>query len=153
MLIQLSQQSNDLRYPPHLMKFGNDTWYAFNRLNNTILESLVEENQEELEKGQKLYCFTCRNAITSQQERIYVQGQHTHVFENPQGISYRIGCFDAACGCTYLGPKTNEFTWFRGYEWQIALCNQCGIHTGWQYVSHSGNCFHGLILDRLIAEI
>jgi hypothetical protein len=46
------------------------------------------------------------------------------------------------------GIKTDEFTWFAGYTWQIGVCRKCLSHLGWRFQS-MGDYFFGLILDRL----
>ncbi len=100
------------------------------------------------EKEKRLFCAACRRPVTHQDERIQVQGGHEHRCTNPHGITYHIGCFREASGCTTMGEATLEYTWFRGYAWRIALCAHCHIHLGWRFES-AGENFHGLISDRL----
>jgi hypothetical protein len=75
---------------------------------------------------------------------------HQHAFCNPYGIIFEIGCFRTAPGCGYAGPATEEFSWFPGYSWRLALCSSCGTHLGWQYTAPDKESFCGLILDNLI---
>ena len=96
----------------------------------------------------RLFCAACRHSITHQDERIPVQGGHEHRFTNPHGITYQIGCYREAAGCSVVGESTAEFTWFPGYAWRIALCANCQTHLGWRF-QKSGEYFHGLILNRL----
>jgi len=96
-----------------------------------------------------LLCFHCLHPITSRREKTSVCGGHTHVFANPGGLVFEIGCFRTAPGCGHDGPPTLEFTWFEGYAWQIATCNGCLSHLGWYYTS-AGSSFYGLILSRLV---
>ena len=98
---------------------------------------------------QPIVCRACHHAITHPDQRISMQAAHEHTFANPHGVVFRIGCFGSAPGCGYLGAPTMEFTWFRGFSWQIALCLNCLINVGWLFTSPSGRSFHGLILDRL----
>jgi hypothetical protein len=95
-------------------------------------------------------CAQCGHGITSPRERIEVQGMHRHTFFNPYGIIFEIGCFREAPGCGYAGPSTEEFSWFPGYGWRIAVCNSCLTHLGWQYSAPDRESFHGLVLDYLI---
>ncbi len=82
---------------------------------------------------------------------IAVDGSHEHVFTNPAGISYRIGCFSDAYGCLVHGTPTDEFTWFPGYRWCFCTCSQCRTHLGWFY--HDGEKhFFGLVLAYLRRE-
>ncbi len=97
-----------------------------------------------------LLCRQCLNPITAKSARITVNGMHQHAFANPHGVIFDIGCFRTAEGCAAVGSATEEFTWFAGYMWRIALCRACLTHMGWLYVSPGGERFFGLILDHLI---
>jgi hypothetical protein len=99
-------------------------------------------------KEKRLFCAACRHPVTHQDERIPVQGAHEHRCTNPHGITYRIGCFRVAPGCTAIGAATTEYTWFPGYAWRIALCANCRAHLGWRFQSQE-DYFHGLIMARL----
>jgi len=105
---------------------------------------------EELDKEGYLLCQRCFQIITSISEMIEVSGHHHHTFANPEGILFEIGCFKKAWGCWYMGPATGEFSWFKGFQWKVAVCSRCLTHLGWFYVSSDSGSFHGLILDRLV---
>jgi hypothetical protein len=96
-----------------------------------------------------IVCRQCNLPITRPAERINKDGAHRHTFANPHGIVYEIGCFRTAIGCGYTGPASDEFTWFKGYDWRIAVCRACLTHLGWLFSSAGSDQFHGLILDRL----
>ena len=114
-------------------------------------EALVEDraDQEAKEEEDYLLCAVCRRAITRLEARIVMNGKHTHVFFNPQGIVFEIGCFATAFGCAHVGQATTEFTWFPGYAWRIAICAGCSAHLGWHYQGEGGQ-FYGLILANLV---
>ena len=95
-----------------------------------------------------LLCAACGHRISSDDNRIEMSGSHEHTFVNPGGFVHRIGCFNAAPGCSYLGPTETAFSWFPGWTWQIAACAQCSAHVGWIY-RNAGEQFHGLILAAL----
>lgn len=97
-----------------------------------------------------ILCRECLHPITRGPERISVDGAHRHTFANPHGIVFEIGCFRHAPGCALAGPASDEFSWFAGYTWRVALCAACLIHLGWLFQSTGGERFHGLILERLI---
>ncbi len=99
-------------------------------------------------KEKRLFCAACRHPVTHQDERIPVQGGHEHRFTNLHGITYHIGCYREAVGCSAVGESTAEFTWFPGYAWRIVLCANCRAHLGWRFQS-GGEYFHGLIVNRL----
>ncbi len=100
--------------------------------------------------GQALCCRACGRVITRSSERTEVDGAHLHTFANPHGIVYQIGCFRAARGCSLVGSATDDFTWFKGYRWRVAVCGSCLAHLGWLYARSSAGQFFGLILDHLV---
>jgi hypothetical protein len=109
-----------------------------------------ETGEQIFEDDKFVLCAQCLNAIAKLTDRIEIGGAHRHTFANPHGILFDIGCFSFADGCRYLGPSTNEFTWFKGYAWRIAVCGKCLLHLGWQYTFSGKDSFYGLIIDRLI---
>ena len=110
---------------------------------------LVETDAFERTKETPLIlCRNCHYTITKPQERIEIDAAHCHTFANPNGYLFEIGCFRNADGCAATGIKTNEFTWFSGYTWQVGVCRRCSIHLGWRFQSML-DYFYGLILDRL----
>lgn len=111
------------------------------------IETEAEDDRETSEE-RAVRCAACSEEITSDSHRRHVDGKFEHCFANPAGLLYCIGCFGEAPGCVPHGEETDEFTWFPGYAWQLALCSGCGSHLGWRYWSE-GDSFYGLILDRL----
>ena len=96
--------------------------------------------------SEALLCVSCGEEVTRDRARIDIAGAHRHEFFNPQRVHYAIACFAPAHGCRVAGEQTDRFTWFAGYAWAIALCQRCGIHLGWQFVSAAGgHRFFGLI--------
>lgn len=95
-----------------------------------------------------IVCAVCNHPITTVADRIDVAGAHEHLFVNPAGFQYRIGCYRTAPGCTHVGPPEAAFSWFPGFDWQLAACARCRAHLGWVY-RNAGEEFHGLITDRL----
>ncbi len=95
-----------------------------------------------------LYCAECHAPITRSRYRITVNEQHEHVFANPAGHIFHIGCFREANGCMIAGEETAYFTWFPGYAWRYALCAQCINLLGWAFRSQDA-VFFGLIVDKL----
>jgi hypothetical protein len=114
---------------------------------------VVEETAVEDETGPVDYlCKACRAKITTSALRIAVNGKHAHICANPHGLVFEVGCFSRASGCLTVGSPTEEFTWFPGYAWCIALCLQCTAHLGWHYRSATAGEFYGLILTNLIED-
>ena len=102
--------------------------------------------------GRVLVCAVCRRRITSESARMTKAGRHLHVFANPLGLVFEVGCFNVAAGCLRTGPPSLDFTWFPGYAWQPAVCSGCGGHMGWFYQDASGDAFWGLLVERLEPE-
>ena len=95
-------------------------------------------------------CRSCGHGIADPDDRIAVDGAHIHTFANPHGIVFEIGCFSLADGCTVAGRFTDDFSWFRGFQWRLCACSACLTHLGWEYASTGGSGFFGLILDNLL---
>jgi hypothetical protein len=93
-------------------------------------------------------CAACGAAITSRTERTVRDDSFEHVFTNPGGYVYRIGCFRRAPGCLERGEPTDFFTWFPGYAWSFAVCRCCAVHLGWRFTGRADD-FFGLILNHL----
>lgn len=100
-------------------------------------------------EGGFLVCRACMRVITSEGEKIQMNGAHTHGFTNPHGMFFDVGCFRAAPGCAYSKQSSYEFSWFNGYVWRIAVCRTCLTHLGWLFTSGASR-FNGLILDKLL---
>lgn len=114
------------------------------------LEAMLEEEAVEEVPEEAILCAQCCQVITSAAERIAVQGSHQHTFTNPHGIIFQIGCYRSAKRCRYAGPVTEEWSWFKGFRWRIAVCSSCLTHLGWLFACAGKESFHGLILNRLI---
>ncbi len=100
--------------------------------------------------GNLLLCRVCSNPITSESEKIDIGLSHHYRFTNPLGVTYSIGCYQNAPGCSLVGEVTDEDSWFGGYRWQVALCAECLQHLGWYYQNDKQRFFFGLIPDRLV---
>lgn len=122
--------------------------------NDEMPVSVVEDETEAeiLEQEEYIRCRQCRNILASLDDRISVRGSHQHTFANPHGIVFIIGCFTSVQGCGHVGPPSDEFSWFSGYRWRVAVCLLCLTHLGWFFTSSGKESFHGLILDRLITQ-
>lgn len=130
---------------PHLFRLPAEK-EPLEKLKNLLTDEVA---LEEPSRESYLRCRRCHQIITSTSEMIEASGCHQHTFVNPEGLLFEIGCFRKAIGCWYIGPATEEFTWFKGFQWKVAVCSRCLIHLGWFYVSSDNESFHGLIIDRL----
>lgn len=109
-----------------------------------------EEVAADVPPRRRLLCAQCRTPVTDANARVHRLGRHEHVFANPDGVVFRIGCFADAPGCRMVGAATGRWTWFPGFRWQVALCAACGAHLGWRYSGPGAERFYGLILARLV---
>lgn len=99
--------------------------------------------------GRRLVCARCGRPITTDGDRIEIDGLHQHTQINPHGVIWTFGCFASAPGCAPVGSPSREFTWFAGHWWQIEQCGRCGFHLGWLFAS-ADRRFHGLIVGRVV---
>ncbi len=108
-----------------------------------------EEVRTSAEDEKIIVCGYCNYHITDPSKKIAVNDSFQHVFANPHGYIFEIGCFSEAKGCRTASTASNEFSWFIGYSWQIGICCSCGGHLGWAFTSDYKQ-FYGLILEKLI---
>ncbi|MBU0908237.1 MAG: hypothetical protein KKA54_09485 [Proteobacteria bacterium] len=113
------------------------------------IDNSSDEKTKNSDQGEFFRCRFCRAKITTAAQMIAVNGSHRHVFTNPHGKVYEIGCFSQAPGCLTHGPPTTECTWFTGCTWRFSLCGSCFSHLGWQYHSYLTGYFFGLVLANL----
>ncbi len=135
------------------MEIANSTNYYFrvdNRQGSGQFGQPIEkeEGQEGISSIEAIYCKACGRAVTSRDQKIAINGSHTHTFFNPAGVVFELGCFSTASGCSRAGEATSEFTWFANYVWRFALCRGCKSHLGW-FFETNGSSFFGLILLNL----
>jgi hypothetical protein len=137
---------------PFLWLFQRFTEAELEILQKDLERQQHQQSQRQRQEGRRILCKVCQNVITSSESRIEVLGQHRYIFRNPSGFVFDIGCFSEAPGCTRKGTLSLEYTWFKGYSWNFALCSSCYMHLGWFYQSASEGRFYGLILENLEEE-
>lgn len=103
-----------------------------------------------LQRHEFILCRFCHAPVTSRGEQLTIGESHQHHFINPHGLRFLIGCFRSAPGCDISGAPLQEYSWFRGYSWQLARCSDCGEHLGWFYQNGEADQFFGLIVDKLV---
>jgi hypothetical protein len=81
-----------------------------------IPDGSPDPSLDDPESGRKLVCRACGHEITYSGARMSMDGSHKHVFSNPAGYVFEIGCFRTAPGCAHQGPPSSDFTWFPGYS-------------------------------------
>jgi hypothetical protein len=99
-----------------------------------------------------LCCRSCATRIAPV-AAILPEGERPLVFANPQGLVFELVLLGRAQALRLVGSATQEFTWFQGYAWRVALCDGCGIHLGWRFEAVAGSSppvFFGLLRRELI---
>jgi uncharacterized C2H2 Zn-finger protein len=112
------------------------------------VQKVKTQDTDDADNKEFLRCTECQYPITRKSDRIEINEKHQHVFANPHGYIFQIGCFAQAPGCVIAGEETSFFSWFSGYTWRIALCGQCLTLLGWAFHSTESQ-FFGLILEKL----
>jgi hypothetical protein len=100
---------------------------------------------------EELLCARCGFAITRDDARLSIDGVHERTETNPDGCTFRFGCFATAPGCRPRGVPSKQATWFPGFWWYVQVCGACGEHLGWLFFGDAPETgdFFGLILDKL----
>jgi hypothetical protein len=99
-----------------------------------------------------LHCRSCGTAIAPF-AAILPEGEVPLVFANPHGMVFELVLLSAAQSLRLIGSMTDEFTWFQGYAWRVALCGGCGTHLGWRFEAIQGASppvFFGLLRPELV---
>jgi hypothetical protein len=113
------------------------------------LEGSASGDADSATKEQRIVvCAACGHHVADVDARITIAGSHEHTCVNPAAIIYRIACYQRAPGCVGHGERSDHFSWFAGYVWQIRLCGRCHAHLGWSF-DGSDPPFVGLIVDRV----
>lgn len=112
----------------------------------------VKDDTKSIEREAAYYCSVCKHLIANAAQITEVNGQHRHVYSNPSGNVFEIGCFSKAPGCISWGVPTAQCTWFAGFNWRYSLCGQCHTHLGWKYSALNHGTFFGLIVNLLVYE-
>ena len=115
--------------------------------------AVLEPDAFDLPEEERLFCANCGHLVTLGRWRMAMNGAHEHTVFNPAGVVFTLHCFRDALGIRMIGPFSEEFSWFKGYAWQITLCAGCGTHVGWRYAGEAEEPrgFFGFVKDRLTA--
>jgi hypothetical protein len=109
----------------------------------------IFEDEDNMRREQ-LVCAKCRHLITTVAEKVEVRGRHDHAFVL-YGDIIQLGCYRKAPGSIGVERISNGYSWFRGYSWQIQVCEACFTQLGWKYMSQDDS-FYGLMFKMLRQE-
>ena len=99
-----------------------------------------------------LHCKNC-GAPIAPLAAVLPEGEMPLVFANPHGMVFELLLLSRAQSLQLMGYATEEFTWFPGYAWRVALCGGCGTHLGWRFEAIQGGSppvFFGLLRSELV---
>jgi len=108
-----------------------------------------EDAPQQHENEGPIRCRFCLLPVTDRSLRAVKKDRFAHYCTNPAGITFQIGIFLRAPGCSVIGPAEERYSWFEGYAWRTAYCGNCGTHLGWRFESAGNDSFFGLILPHL----
>jgi len=81
-------------------------------------------------------CRRCSQELSTTEALFAMQGERVErVFSNPHGFLHEVLTLSHAQALRVVGPPTTEFTWFPGYAWEMAFCDNCQSHVGWHFVA------------------
>jgi hypothetical protein len=110
------------------------------------LKAIVDK--QATDRRNYVLCASCGHVVARHTDRIEVNGSFSHYFTNPVGVEYHVGCFADALGCAISGHRVAADTWFPGFRWRLATCEECQHHLGW-YFDNPDAYFYGLVLDYI----
>lgn len=114
-----------------------------------LATGLLEKTKQKTVEEEAVLCKFCYSIISHTDNLIAVNDSHSHIFANPHGYVFEIGCYKWAPGCLAILKPSAEFSWFSGYHWQLAICKTCSSHLGWYFQSPYSS-FFGLLQKDLI---
>jgi hypothetical protein len=118
-------------------------------------EPARDDSHDESVTGKDQRWLCCRNCgiWIAPVSAILPEGEMPLVFANPHGMVFELLLLKRAQALRLIGSATEEFTWFQGYAWRVALCAGCGIHLGWCFEAVQGASpaqFFGLLRRELV---
>jgi Lon protease-like protein len=118
---------------------GNLPFNAFQRKALFQAETVVERLAREIElmkEMEHIYCYQCSHPIANVKSdlvQINDEGIGGH-FVNSHGALHDMLTLKNARVRIISEPEV-ENSWFPGFAWQIAYCEQCREHLGWYFTS------------------
>lgn len=141
----MNSKTNDPLFPdrPAYKKIEHLTY--LNRL-----PSLFEDESDEDWRQTRLLCAACGHPVTQVAQKKDIFGRHDHAFPYFNQV-VQLGCYAEAPGCLSVERISYGYSWFRGYAWQIQVCQNCYTQLGWKYTSPD-DAFYGLVFHALREE-
>ena len=83
-----------------------------------------------------LACLHCEHVIANKNDLFSMSATGPQAaYVNPGGHVHETMTFFKATGLSVTGRPTTEYSWFPGYAWRIARCDNCHEHMGWKFTA------------------
>ncbi|GAQ86521.1 Putative ATP-dependent protease PIL [Klebsormidium nitens] len=107
-----------------------------------------------LETLDKLRCKACEVVIASKSDLMVMSADGPiGAYVNPHGHIHETLTLRRVQGLALDGFQETENSWFPGYAWTIAHCQNCGYHMGWKFTAvrpgMTPDCFWGVTRAHL----
>lgn len=101
---------------------------------------IVIELLKDILEREVLCCAHCASPISLSRHifRMTSEGQTGGVFVNPTGFLHDIVTVLEVDNAALQGEPEVAHSWFPGYAWTIAVCEDCGNHLGWKFTAAGG---------------
>lgn len=83
-----------------------------------------------------LCCSSCMRQV-ARKEDVFSMSREGPLgaYVNPGGVVHETVTVYKADNLTLIGRPSTEHSWFPGYAWTIAQCQECGHHMGWKFTA------------------
>lgn len=103
-------------------------------LSFTCAESRLVWLLSTIERNVYLGCASCKNVICHKDDVFFMSQLGPQCsFVNESGFVYDTVTVRQAKGLIHQNNWCNEYSWFPGYAWRLAHCDNCSRHIGWSY--------------------
>ena len=116
----------------------------------------VKDDDEALEAPRRICCARCRAHLSDRSCIAGVLGYSAQrVVSNPAGVMFEIITVLDAWSVLKVGPASTDFSWYKGAQWTVTSCANCGLHLGWFFevlAASSPLSFYGLVASSIVEE-
>ncbi|KAK2180255.1 hypothetical protein NP493_452g04005 [Ridgeia piscesae] len=107
------------------------------RLHLLTIDSAIQRLRCELSIMRRCTVLCCKNCnlLIAKKEDVFSMALEGPMgaYVNPGGYVHETLTIHKAMGLRLIGWPSVENSWFPGYAWTIAQCNQCDSHLGWRF--------------------
>jgi len=84
-----------------------------------------------------LGCNKCGSVFGKKKDLFQISEGLVDAYVNPGGVVHDVVTIKKVSGAKLRGTPQTEHSWFPGYAWTIAECNECRSHIGWRFTATS----------------